>query len=585
MVARPMHHFLRQSNGWGTIFMTARHSFAIGYIGLLWLALVPGTASAATIYVDNTLAADITNGTYSVVSRNATGRDGNAYRTVAAGVAAMVAGDLCYLRGGTYREIGIDLRSKNDGTESRPYTLSSYPGEWAVIDGGHASSAADQSVILASGDIVVSYWRFVRFEITGGGKLSPLASRGAGFRLAAKRCLFQHLYIHDNYATSVNWGAAGGLVLTGGSQGNVVEFCWFKGNGNPAGDVTTSNANLAIYADYKYDAVVTIDTASVQNEIRYNLFEGVSAAGWTPTGFVHKGFQRLTGYLHGDAGNPADSAPNDASYRALGDKIHHNIFRGHVQAIRADQDYVQIYNNIIDTTQNGVGKDGFAAIRTRDAYSERRGAFWPSVYNNTVLANGGQAVTLTMIKDGWNCATEGTTSDNSAGFAVNNLIDSADSGYDWKALSVNSGPMPGCVGSQPHKLERFDLSRNFMYRAKDAANVVYFERTGLTAAASQSAGVADLIWSLASPSPFAGADGAAKYTALGGYRLDGSHVISTGGRGGVHPYLNVQIPSYVGAVDPSNAGWVDTVLGLANPDNLRALKSTGPSRPTGVSIR
>ena len=190
---------------------------------ILFLAS-PSRLLAATLFADSTLPADITNGTYSIARRNATGADGNAYRTVRAAISAMVAGDTCYVRGGTSTEIGIDIQVKNDGSAARPYTLSSYPGEWAIIDGRHASTASDQSIFTTYAK-VISYWRFVRLEITGGGNLSALPNYGAAIHVAARHCLLQYFYIHDNYASTVNAGAAAGMMLLGGSQDNVVGAC------------------------------------------------------------------------------------------------------------------------------------------------------------------------------------------------------------------------------------------------------------------------------------------------------------------------------------------------------------------------
>lgn len=662
--------------------MRNRHYFLIIGLTAILCGVLPTKLLAATVFVDNTLGADITNGRYSIANRDASGSDGNAYRTVKAAVSAMVAGDTCYIRGGTYYETGINLAPKDDGTELRPYTLASYQNEWATIDGNHAGVGDNQSIFV-SYEHPVSYWRLSRLEITGGGNLSTLPKMGAGISVLAKHCLFQYLYIHDNYARVSSWGAAGGMMLLAGSQSNVVEFCRFKGNGNPTGELATSNANLAIFADYRYFATVredidvnpipiaysvagtpghvvtsvphglhtydflhigghsgsspnlsgdytvqvisptelalttvtgtqtlgtpiTITTAGTggvisfgaitcRNEVRYNLFEGVSAAGMTPVGIVHKGFQRLAGNAHGEAGDAADALPNDGRYRSYGDNIHHNVFLGHAQAARLDQDYVQFHNNIVDIDLTGAisatdfrtATDRFAAVRTSDAFITRRGSFWPAVYNNTILANGGQALTLTVIKGGWDCSVDGTVSDYSAGFAPNNIIDSADNGYDWMALTVNTASSANCAGSQPHVLTKFNLSRNLVYNAKDPTTIIHFERAAgdYTTATIARSGAADVVWSKTDASPYVGTTGSAKYKVGGGYSLDASHTIGNGGLGGKHPYLDVQIPTYIGAVDPADPGWVDIVLGLSVAENLKNGESRAPARPSGVVIK
>lgn len=78
---------------------------------LISLLLFPVGLFGATVIVDNTLGASITNGTYSIANRNNTGSDGNAYKTLQEviwgtdgtdGVANV--GDTIYLRAGTYSE-------------------------------------------------------------------------------------------------------------------------------------------------------------------------------------------------------------------------------------------------------------------------------------------------------------------------------------------------------------------------------------------------------------------------------------------------------------------------------------------------
>ena len=79
------------------------------------------------------------------------------------------------------------------------------------------------------------------------------------------------------------------------------------------------------------------------NIIRYNLFKNGSA------GIKHKGNQLLTGR------NPGGGEGFDNTNKDWGDKIHHNIFIGLDDiAIRGKQDFVQIYNNIMDSCSGGV---------------------------------------------------------------------------------------------------------------------------------------------------------------------------------------------------------------------------------------
>ena len=103
---------------------------------------------ADNIYVDQTLGGNITDGGYSIVNRNDSGSDGDAYTTIQAAINAVSVGDVIYMRGGTYNisthgtsyasgyYIRIDPSTKSGTawTAGNFYTLNSYTEEWAIID-------------------------------------------------------------------------------------------------------------------------------------------------------------------------------------------------------------------------------------------------------------------------------------------------------------------------------------------------------------------------------------------------------------------------------------------------------------------
>ena len=110
----------------------------IAFITILVILLITGQVFAKTIYVDNTLTTDITDGSYSITNRDNSGSDGNAYNTVREAIDAMVPGDTIMIRGGTYQEGTISIPYQKNGTswnEGEYNTICSYPGEWAVLDG------------------------------------------------------------------------------------------------------------------------------------------------------------------------------------------------------------------------------------------------------------------------------------------------------------------------------------------------------------------------------------------------------------------------------------------------------------------
>jgi hypothetical protein len=94
---------------------------AIKAVGFVLGLAVCSTANAATYYVSNT-GSDSNPGT----SLSAP------FQTISMAATVLVAGDTCYIRGGTYRET---LTVQSSGTANAPITFSAYNNETAVISG------------------------------------------------------------------------------------------------------------------------------------------------------------------------------------------------------------------------------------------------------------------------------------------------------------------------------------------------------------------------------------------------------------------------------------------------------------------
>ncbi|NOZ67853.1 MAG: hypothetical protein GXP46_01065, partial [Deferribacteres bacterium] len=166
---------------------------------------------AADIYVDQTLSNNCTSQNYSILKRNCTGSDGNAYKTIKAAVKVMNAGDTMFLRGGTYNEIQIYIGEWRNGDPDNWYTVKSYPGEWAIVDGQHnpdPSITWNHSVFFGTSQSNQNnYIRFENMEITGGGydlgdPNYPSKSKGAGINMRGRHLEFRYLYIHNNYGST-----------------------------------------------------------------------------------------------------------------------------------------------------------------------------------------------------------------------------------------------------------------------------------------------------------------------------------------------------------------------------------------------
>jgi len=98
------------------------------------------------------------------------------FATVQYGVKQISAGDYLYLREGRYYEYKIYIGNWRDGSSDSWYTIKSYPGKWAIIDGNHLQSPAIEGDSYYNGIFVGTtqkgaqgFIRFENLEITGAG--------------------------------------------------------------------------------------------------------------------------------------------------------------------------------------------------------------------------------------------------------------------------------------------------------------------------------------------------------------------------------------------------------------------------------
>jgi len=510
------------------------------------------------------------------------------FKTIQKGVDSMQPGDYLYLRNGTYHEIGIHLGMNFwYGREDAWYTIKSYPGEWAIVDGQHnisnnvvqeeVNSWADELNVFRGTTQAgrIGYVKFESMEITGGGldindPQYPVS--GAAINMHGGPFVFRRLYIHDNYGKDNN--NAAGLRLSGVCN-SVIEHCHFKSNSqikeDPAepGVRTTSIANVLIFADYAYSKPVTLyrqDTgycsATFGNEIKYNLFEADSNRGseyFTNVGFKQKGMQRLTGYVYADQENPQDELPNDDSLKALGDKIHHNIFINHTVGIEVDQDYTQVYNNIIIMKKrNGPNN----AIQGRDENSDRRGPFGFVVYNNLIKGNGMKGIRHHPVPDGWTGDVPYIKA-----YIYNNILDNASGDYDSEDISIESDSVSASGG---YPMENISLDRNYFYNPPDS-EIFYIYHTKYNKTEIESTPSADMVFVSQENSENPLYNLAQKYEikVRAEHNLGNGMSISNAGIGIPHPYLEgISIPSYIGPCPDSECSWVDDVLTLSDISSL-----------------
>ncbi|MFT6958884.1 MAG: hypothetical protein ACJAYC_003907 [Halieaceae bacterium] len=119
------------------------------------------------------------------------------------------AGDVVFLRGGTYR-LDRHLNLSAEGYLGNPITVESYPDEIAVFDGSNHSYHTDIQLIITG-----SYYAFRRIEI----RTMPIY---AGLWISGHHNLIEGVYSHHNIGS--------GIQITRGGSFNVLRSCTVNDN-------------------------------------------------------------------------------------------------------------------------------------------------------------------------------------------------------------------------------------------------------------------------------------------------------------------------------------------------------------------
>lgn len=528
---------------------------------LLFLLLVPQVLFATDRYVHNTSSTNSLDCTNGISTYNPTGDSGDGsctggsdyvYSSIQNSITAMSAGDTIYIRGGTYTEDSsggnvnlpaIEIPNTKNGsawTEGNYNTLTSYPGEWAIIDGeGDIASGAVIGKIAFSrgGTTELAYWKFERLGITGGGGAGEKGAP-AGLFLTAGPHIVRYCHIYDNWNAN-NYNNPTGLNGTR-MRDSVVEYNYFYHNGS------AGNNGEHIYLNpYPYCAESDgadgycdnpLDTVA-RNEIRYNRIAGSNGSTITEHPIKYKVSTIFT-----DIDGSGPDTRED-----WGDKIHHNIFTGTGSSLILKQDYLQLYQNIFD-----------AVHVTNGDYNYYHRLFI-TIYNNTFA--GGAVYSQRQPNNGTFTAAE---------HIINNVFDLSDTvdiagqesdGVDY--ATVCSSSETGVFYSDWY------ITNNYSYRPVTTTH--YQIAIAITGAlyGNFTAEALDIAWTNhtgnVSKATSEGSDNLYEVDGLTtrGAHSTGSTTIANGGTGGNHPYLSgVTIPEFLGATNPDDNSWVAGVNSL-----------------------
>jgi PKD repeat protein len=512
---------------------------------IIVLAMATGAWGGTIRYVDAGAAEagsgwDGTNGH----SYTGTPGAGYGYATIAAAITAMSGGDDIYLRSGTYTG-HTDLAPAKNGSASDWSSIQSYPGEWAVLDGNNALSNTYDgggSCVLgyskASGSSAkaakTQYWIIERLEIKNGRTTDTNWASGIWINFGPVK--LRYLYIHDNYVTGtpgyfMNNGAGGYMW-----QNCLVEYCWFANNGI-LNSTNNNNGHITIATDYvENPASVDINNAVQKNEFRYNFFDDQSVYA-----IKYKNAQWLS----------LSHTGTHLTYQGYGDKIHHNyIYSMSGAGLYACQDFIQVYQNVIDECP-------FTEIQ--GMYQADRNVYYPTVYNNLI-----QQSRLTFEFDNDSDGSSWTPSSSNPIkanlYCYNNILDTTGNASDGrKDLNIMPNWEGWDIDDAEITMTNCHIERNlFWSRASTASTITVGSVSSSTINQYSAAGFATAGYATTNyQNTTSGLHTTGEAHLLNfDFIVSGSTKISNGGIGGNHPYLTgVTIPSYVGPFNPSDYSW------------------------------
>ena len=341
-------------------------------IGSFLFPFIYTASYGAVIFVDKNLSSNCLSGNYSIAGRNCSGADGNAYSTIQSALNSMNGGDDIYMRGGTYDCSGsVTLPTDKNGYSGNYSSIKSYTGEWAILDGKNSTngnSPIDGFVIGRNAGL--SYWEISHIEIKNG-RAGETSNKAGGIQYGGNYGHFHNLYIHDNYPmpghSSPGSNNPAGIRLQH-TQNVTIEYNYLFNNGIASGN-NDNCANITMESDYiEFPERVVLSKAMRSTNIQYNLVEASSQ------GIKDKNNQFLS----------RDHTGTEMSWSEYGNKIHHNIIKNpRNRPVMMESDFVQIYNNIMDLSNQGYTSSRRADLHHWD--DGERVYFHNCFYNNTLI--------------------------------------------------------------------------------------------------------------------------------------------------------------------------------------------------------
>jgi hypothetical protein len=210
-----------------------------------------------------TIVSQIVNADYYVSPTGDDNNEGSQYSpflTITKAASVVNAGDLVYVRGGTYHE---KLTITADGTSGDSIIFREYPGESAIIDGeGHLPAGSWASLVMIEGNYVVFDGFEVKNSNTGGAYTGGAGITSTGLHDVIRKCL-----VHNTWENGI----------LGQGDYTIIEYCevYDAAMFNEGDDEALHSSGLTTCRDPQGDAITT-GAIIRHNKVHDNWGEGLS---------------------------------------------------------------------------------------------------------------------------------------------------------------------------------------------------------------------------------------------------------------------------------------------------------------------
>jgi len=394
--------------------------------------------------------------------------------------ARVSSGDTLYLRGGVYDITAMSKQADkpcpyivtNQAPEDARITIKSYPGEWAILDGGE-----DRSALRSNYEIYN-----ITFE-----DMEVRNCLTAGFHFGfgydnpyLHNCIFRNIYFHNNTHPDVNSNPAG---LRLACENCTIEYCTFENNGVIESSHLNS-ANLILYNRYSSFPELT---PRRNNVVRYCFFDGGGSS------LKDKGGSEFV-----NSSNPNRTNEDWAN------EIHHNIFKNSLgQGYYSVQDFVEFHHNLLINCSNGVRVHSSSAsdrchwynkiyantfvntnfaINIEDSpYGDKNGAFGHEMHSNLFYDCGEEPLLFWTGQNAhdFNVSSDFNVWDNKTIFVGRKLLDSGVEFNDWRGYGYGLNSEIGEVSFLNFSTNDYRLDSNSVGKnsAKDGRDVGAFDES------------------------------------------------------------------------------------------------------------